>query len=235
MPDSSTTAITESAAAKPKAGRAPHPADQHAAERGAAGKGDGARKLDPRIGRRQQLRASPARAPAPARRRCRRRCRTPRRSRAAPAAAASSAPSADQQQDRRQRHRAQRLGARHQRAPRDAVGEQAGRNGEQDEGQRQRGLQQAGLAFGDAEHQHRDDGGRGERDLLGRLRGEVGPGEAVEGRRQAEADWTWRISCKCRLAAVSAVRGRPNPPASRQGWAKPADCREPDAARCSCK
>ena len=59
-------------------------------------------------------------------------------------------------------------------------------NREQDEGQRQRGLQQAGLAFADAEQQHRDDGRGGQRDLLGRLRGEVGPGEAVEGRGQVQ-------------------------------------------------
>ncbi len=87
-------------------------------------------------------------------------------------------------EDCEQRRRAQRFRARHQPAPRDAVGEQAGGNGEQDERQRQRGLQQAGLAFADAEQQHRDDRGRRQRDLLGRLRGEIGPGEAVEGRGQ---------------------------------------------------
>jgi len=54
-------------------------------------------------------------------------------------------------------------------------------------GKRQRSLQQAGLAFTDAKQQHRDDGSCRERDLLGRLGGEIGPGEAglkVEGRRE---------------------------------------------------
>ena len=97
----------------------------------------------------------------------------------------------DQQQDREQRRRAQRFRARHQPPPRDAVGEQARGDREQDERQRQRGLQQAGLAFADAEQQHRDDGRGGQRDLLGRLRGEVGPGEAVEGRGQVSC----RVGC----------------------------------------
>src|SRR5712675_83151 len=44
----------------------------------------------------------------------------------------------------------------------------------------QTGLQQTGLAFGDAERQHGDNGGCGQRDLLGRLCREVGPGEAIE-------------------------------------------------------
>ena len=79
----------------------------------------------------------------------------------------------DQQQDSGQRRGPQRLGARHHPAPRDAVGEQTGGDREQDEGQRQRGLQQAGLAFADAEQQHRDDGRCGQRDLLSRLGGEV--------------------------------------------------------------
>ena len=47
---------------------------------------------------------------------------------------------------------AQRLGGRHHPSPRDAVGEQARRDREQDERQRQCGLQQAGLAFADTEH-----------------------------------------------------------------------------------
>ncbi|MGY2936450.1 hypothetical protein ACVWZ6_006052 [Bradyrhizobium sp. GM6.1] len=61
-----------------------------------------------------------------------------------------------------------------------AVGQQAGGDGEEDEGQGQRGLEQAGLAFCHAERQHRDDGGRGQRDLFGRLCRQIGPGEAVE-------------------------------------------------------
>ena len=75
--------MTESAAAKPKAGAGADPADQQAAQRRTAGEGDGARELDARVGGRQRSAAAPARAPATARRRCRRRCRTPRRSRAA--------------------------------------------------------------------------------------------------------------------------------------------------------
>ena len=43
----------------------------------------------------------------------------------------------------------------------------------------------AGLAFADTEQQHRDDRGCGQRDLFGRLGGEIGPGEPVEGLGQA--------------------------------------------------
>jgi hypothetical protein len=91
----------------------------------------------------------------------------------------------DQKQDSGKRRRPQRFGTRHHKAPRDAVGEQAGGDRKQDEGQRQRGLQQAGLALADPEQQHGDDRGCGQRNLLGRLGGEVGPGQAIEGRRQA--------------------------------------------------
>jgi hypothetical protein len=52
-------------------------------------------------------------------------------------------------------------------------------------GKGQRGLQQSGLSFADPEQQHRDKGSRRQRDLLGGLRGKVGPGEAVERRWQA--------------------------------------------------
>src|SRR5580698_10198266 len=87
----------------------------------------------------------------------------------------------DQQQDRQQRQRAQRFRARHQPASRDPVGQHAGRYSKQDERQRQRGLQQAGLAFADTQQQHRDDRRGGQRNLLGGLGRQVGPGEAVEG------------------------------------------------------
>ena len=86
----------------------------------------------------------------------------------------------DHQQDSGQRRSPQRLGARHHPASRDSVSEETGGDREQDKGQRQRGLQQAGLAFADAEQQHRDDGRCGECNLLGRLGGEVRPGQAVE-------------------------------------------------------
>ena len=163
--------------------RAP-PADQRAAERRAAGKGDGACELDAGIGRRQQVRTH-------------QRGHQRRRGHAVDDGAAHGGKAEqrqqrqieraerEQQHDRCKRHRPQRLGARHQRAAGDAVGKQAGRNGEQDEGQGEGGLEQTGLAFGDAQRQHRDDGGRGQRDLLGRLRRQVGPGEAVEGLGEA--------------------------------------------------
>ena len=149
----------------------------------AAGKRHGARQFDPRICRRQLLRchqrghqrgSCDAVGDRSAYRDEAEQCEQRQRHPAEP----------DQQQDPGQRRGAQRFRARHQIAPRNAVGEQAGGDREQDEGQRQRGLQQSGLAFADAEQQHRDDGRRGQRDLLGRLRGEVGPGQAVEGWRQ---------------------------------------------------
>ena len=126
------------------------------------------------------------------------------------------------------RRGAQRFGARHQPAPRDAVGEQAGGDREQDERQRQRGLQQAGLAFADAEQQHRDDRGRGQRDLLGRLGGEVGPGQAVEGFGQMKGVGGLDMARFPEIvsATSSAVRTA-NPPASRQhGYASQAFQRE---------
>ncbi|MGY3118556.1 hypothetical protein ACVWXQ_002493 [Bradyrhizobium sp. S3.14.4] len=92
----------------------------------------------------------------------------------------------EQQHDGRQRDRAQRFGTRHQRAAGDAVGEQAGRNGEQDKGQGEGGLEQTGLAFRNTQREHGDDRGRGQRDLLGRLRRQVGPCEAVEGVGEAK-------------------------------------------------
>ena len=91
----------------------------------------------------------------------------------------------DRGEDRKQRRRAQRFRAGHQHAAGDAVGQQPGRNREQDERQRQRGLQQPGLAFADTEQQHGDDGCCGQCNLFGGLRGEVGPGEPVEGCGQA--------------------------------------------------
>ena len=183
MPDSSTTAMTDSAAAKPKAGAAPtHPTSTPPSAGPLAN---------------ATVRASSIRALAAGN--CLRRHQRGHQRRRGDAIGHRAAhrdeaeqrqqrqrhpPEPDQQQDSGQRRGAQRFRARHQPAPRDAVGEQTGRDREQDERQRQRGLQQAGLAFADAEQQHRDDGGRGQRDLLGRLRGEVGPGQAVEGRGQ---------------------------------------------------
>ena len=180
---------------KAEGGRRADPADQHAAERRAAGKGDGARQLDPRIGRRQLLRGHE-------------RGHQRRRGDAVDDRAAHrdeaeqreqgqvDGAGPDQQQDRRECGRAQRFGAGHQETPRHPVGEQACGDRKQDEGQRQRGLQRSGLALADAEQQHGDDGRRGKRDLLGRLRGEIGPGEAVEGRGQVDrlGRWTWRNS-----------------------------------------
>ena len=183
MPESSTTGDDRERGRKAEGGRGANPADQHAAERGAARKGDGARKLDPRIGGGQLLRGDErghqrgrgdAVDDGAAHRGEAEQREQGQVERAEP----------DQQQDRGERHRAQRFGAGHQEAARHAVGEQARRDREQDEGQRERRLQRAGLAFADAEQQHGDDGRRGQRDLLGRLRGEVGPGEAVEGRGQ---------------------------------------------------
>ena len=155
MPDSSTTAITERAAAEPKAGAAPtHPTVRRPAQ-----------------GRWQRPPFAPVRFahwPRATRRRHQRwhqggRCH----------AVSNGAADRDEaeQREQRQRHRparsapgcgqrrgAQAFRARHQPAPRDAVGEQARGDREQDERQRQRGLQQAGLAFADPEQDHRDIG-----------------------------------------------------------------------------
>ena len=160
------------------------PADQQAAQRRTAGEGDRARELDAAHWPPAATAAAPATAPAPARRRCRRRCRTPRRSPGSASSGRVIQPSTISASVASNARRPQRLGARHQPAARQAVGQQAGRNGEQHERQGERGLQQAGLALAGAEQQHGDDRRGGERHLLGRLRGEIGPGETIEGRRQ---------------------------------------------------
>ncbi|MGY4419323.1 hypothetical protein ACVWY2_001748 [Bradyrhizobium sp. JR6.1] len=178
MPASSTTAIAEQRRGKAECRRSADPADQHAAERGSAGESDGARKFDTGIRGRQLLRGH--------QRRDERRCCDAVGDRAADCDEAEQSEQRQghraepqQQQDRGKGGGAQRLGARHHPAPRHAVSQQACGNRKQDERQRQRGLQQAGLAFADAEHQHGDDGRGRKRNLLGRLRGEVGPGQAV--------------------------------------------------------
>jgi predicted phosphodiesterase len=84
-----------------------------------------------------------------------------------------------------QRGRPHRLRARHQPAPLQTVGHEPGGNGKQDEGQGERGLQQASLARACAEQQYGDDRRGGQRHLLGRLRREIGPGQPVESRRQS--------------------------------------------------
>ena len=222
--------MTESAAANPKAGAAPDPSHQHAAQRRSAGKGDGARQFDPRIGRGQAIAAIPATAPMRAPPRYRRPCRIPRQSRADASRGSVSRSSPISARIASSAAARKRFRARHQPPPRDAVGEQARGDREQDERQRQRGLQQAGLAFADAEQQHRDDRGRGQRDLLGRLRRQIGPGQAVEGRGQAEA-WLMRghgwIPCICRSAGIVWPSRTAKPPASRQV--------RRIRARCSCK
>ncbi len=203
--------------------RSTDPSHQHAAERRSAGKGNGARQFDPRIGRGQQLRRY--------QRRHQRRRRDAVDDRAAYRDEARQREQgqcqqveADQHEDCEQRRGAQGFRARHQPPPRDAVGEQACGDREQDERQRQRGLQQAGLAFADAEQQHRDDRSRGQRDLLGRLRREIGPGQAVEGRRQAEAvvgrghDWISLHLSVCRhCLALGACQATRFPTASTDG------------------
>ena len=84
-------------------------------------------------------------------------------------------------------------------------------------------VQAAGLAFADTEQKHGDDRGRGQRDLLGGLGGEVGPCQAVEGGGQAGrlggghgggflAGSVGRYGCSRRPA---------DPPASRQPGSEP--------------
>ncbi len=163
--------------------RGADPSDQHAAERGAAGKRNRARELDAGIGGGQQLRADQ-------RRHQRRRGDAVDHGAADRDEAEQGEPrqrepmKRDQHEDRGERHCAQRFGTRHQPSPRHAVGEQTRGNRKQHEGQGQRSLQQAGLAFADAEQEHGDDRRGRECDLLGRLRRQVRPGEAVEGRWQ---------------------------------------------------
>ena len=192
---------------KAEGGCSPDPSDQHAAQRGATGKRHGAREFDSRVRRRQLLRSHQ-------RRHQRRRCDAVGNGAAHGDKAEQREQwqrhpaQPDREQDRRQRRGAQRLGARHQPAPRDPVGKQAGRNREQDEGQGQRGLQQAGLAFADAQQQHRDDRRGRKRNLLGRLGGEVGPGETVERWGQLRCIGgghdviPWRDSRTVRLAGI---------------------------------
>jgi hypothetical protein len=159
------------------------PADQQAAECRAAGKGDGTGQLDARVRGRQrsrrhkrghQRRGGDAVDDGAAH------CDEAQESQQRQGDPAEH----DQAKRRQQRGRPQRLGARHQPSPRQAVGHQARRNGEQNERQGERGLQQAGLALARAEQQHGDDRRGGQRDLLRRLRREIGPSQAVEGRGQ---------------------------------------------------
>ncbi|MGY4469303.1 hypothetical protein ACVWWK_005012 [Bradyrhizobium sp. LB9.1b] len=142
------------------------PSHQYATERGAAGEGDGACELDAGIGGRQEVRIH-------------QRGDQCRRGDAVNDGAAHGGKAEQRQQrqiegaereqehDRRKGSSPQRLGPSHQRTAGDAVSEQAGWNGEEDERQGQCSLQQAGLALGHAERQHRDDRSRGQRDLFG--------------------------------------------------------------------
>jgi hypothetical protein len=163
-----------------KRGRGADPSDQHAAERGAAGKGNGARELDAGVCGGEQLRADQ-------RRHQRRRGNAvdhgaTDRDEAEQGQQRQGEPvKRDQREDLGQRQGAHRFGARHQAPTGHAIGEQARGDRDQHEGQGQRGLQQAGLAFADAEQEHGDDWGCCECDLLRRLRRQVRPGEPVEG------------------------------------------------------
>ncbi len=166
-------------------GRRAGPADQRAGERRPGGEGDCARQLDPRIGSRQ--------------RRARHQRRHQRRRGDAVSDRAGRADEAEERQQRqvqqakrgehedgRERRRAQRLRGDHEPAARQAVGEQAGGDREQQERQRLRRLQQAGRAGAGAQRQHGDERRRGQGDLLGRLRRQVGPGQALEGGGKAD-------------------------------------------------
>ena len=83
-------------------------------------------------------------------------------------------------QDGDERGDPQPFGRRHEAAPRHAIGQDAGGNRQQQERQRLRGLQEPRLAGSRPEREHGDDRRGGEADLLGRLRGQVGPRQAVE-------------------------------------------------------
>jgi hypothetical protein len=146
----------------------------------AAGEGDGARQLDPRIGCRQC--------------RARHQRRDQRRRGDAIGDRARRAEEAEKRQHRQaeqaehgqhehggERRGAQRLGADHEAATREAVGEQPRRDRQQQERQGLRRLQHAGRAGAGAERENGDERRRGQADLLGRLRRQIGPGEASEG------------------------------------------------------
>ncbi len=216
---------------KPEGGRGADPSDQHPTQRRSAGESDRAREFDPRIGRRQllgrhQRRHQSGRRHAVDDRSAHRdkagQRQQRQRERVEP----------DQGQDGEQRHGPQRFRSGHQPAPRDAVGEQARGDREQDERQRQRGLQQSGLAFTDAEHQHRDDRSGGQGDLLGRLGGKIGPSQTVEGRRQLRRFESGHhgILCKLRSAGSVHCRGAPNHPVTDKPQRIP-----PCYPRCRCK
>ncbi len=86
-------------------------------------------------------------------------------------------------EDGQQGHDPQAFGRGHEPAARRTIGQHAGGNGEDQEGQRLGGLQPARLAgAGAGEGQDGHDGRRRQADLLGRLRRQIGPGQAVEGR-----------------------------------------------------
>jgi hypothetical protein len=75
-------------------------------------------------------------------------------------------------------------GTDHQSAPRRPVGQQPGRDREQQDRQRLRGLEQAGLAGASAQHQDGHERRGSQAHLFGRLGCKVRPGQPIEGSRK---------------------------------------------------
>ena len=160
-------------------GRGAGPAHQRAGHRGPAHEGGGARQLEPGVGRgqsfrRHQRRHERRRGDAVGHRPARAREAQQREPRE------RQQPGLGEQERHDQRARPHRLGHRHEATAGHAIGQQARRDGQDQERQRLRGLEEPGLAGTGAEREHRHQRRRGESDLLGGLRGQVRPGQAGE-------------------------------------------------------
>jgi hypothetical protein len=118
---------------------------------------------------------------------CRRPSRTPEQAQQRERRHTQQADRLRQRQDTDERHHAQHLGGGHEAPARHAIGEHARRDGQEQERQRLRGLEQPGRAGAGAESEHGDERRRREADLLGRLRRQIGPGQPVEGGRKTRS------------------------------------------------
>ena len=155
-------------------------ADEPTAECRSRRVGDRAGELDPRIGL-AELRLGDERGHEGGRRHAERH-RAADRHKAEPSQQRTrERPRQRQAEQRQEGERPDGFRPGHQPAARHPVGQEAGRDREEHEGQRQRHLQQARARDPCPEREHGDDGRRGQRHLLGRLRGEVGGDEAQEG------------------------------------------------------
>jgi hypothetical protein len=159
------------------------PSDERAAERWSGRKGTRARKFNPGIGDGECLSRDQC-----GHQRGRRDAEHHRRADSNETKQREQRPGdqieCNQYEKNNQRRGAHCLSGGHQSAPRHAVRHYTCGNCEDEEWQGQRRLQQAGLTRACAERKHRHDRGGSKRDLLSRLGGKIGPGQAIEFPRQ---------------------------------------------------